>query len=136
MDLGVYVVKTYGRVHKWIYHWAVLVVTPDGSYVYHNSEYNEINANGGSIKKESWESFLSKYELIYTIKTDLTEDEVVSRTSPLLSLPYEKVFFNCNTYVKRICPDYTPMAQEKYAYITIAVIGLFILISPKIAAKL
>ena len=121
---GIYIVKTYGRKVRYIYHWAVLVVKDNEKYVYHNSFHNPINPWGGSIAKESWDSFTKKYEPIDFIRTDLTENEVLERTNPLLHKMYQRIFFNCNDYVMDVAPQYTPMAQEKYFYIGIIAIAI------------
>lgn len=128
MDNGIYIVETYGRKVKYVYHWAVLVVKDNEKYIYHNSSYNQLNDKGGSVKKESWESFLTKYKPIKFIKTNLTEQQVIERTEPLLNKPYQKIFFNCNTYAKAISPEFTPIAQEKYFYIAgiILITGIII----------
>ena len=116
MENGIYIVKTYGRKTKYFYHWGLLCVKSNGDYIYHNSEYNEKNSNGGSIKKESWEEFTNKYKPINFIKTNLSESELIKKVTPLLSKPYQKILFNCNTFLKEVAPQFTPLAQEKYFY--------------------
>jgi len=116
MENGIYVIETYGRKTKLIYHYGILVKNGFNDYVLHNSEYNEPNIFGGSLKLESLQDFLSKYESIQCYKTNLTEQEVLSKTEPLLDKKYSNLFFNCNTYAATIAPDFTPFAQEKYFY--------------------
>jgi len=116
MKDGVYIIKTDGRKTKWVYHWAILVINNGTEYVLHNSEYNEKNLYGGSVKMETLKSFLTKYKPLKFYLTRLTEKEVLERSKPLLSKPYTKVLFNCYTYVKKVNPAFSEVAQEEKLY--------------------
>ena len=116
MKEGVYIIKTDGRKTKWIYHWGVLVISGNKQYVLHNSEYNEKNSFGGSLKMETLGSFLTKYKPLKFYLTGLTEKEVLERSNSLLSKPYNKILFNCYTYVKRVNPDLKESSQEQPFY--------------------
>lgn len=122
---GVYVIKTYGFEYKQIYHFGILIVNDSERYVYHNSPDNELNDYGGSIRRDEIDEFLVKYKIINITKTSLTEDLVQFRTSKLLGFKYHVVKFNCNSYVRKIAPLYSTMAQDEYVYIA----GFTIMIS-------
>ncbi len=120
----VYIVKAYPKSGlTWVYHWAVLVDDGVKKVVYHNSFSNLLNKYGGSVVKEDWSEFIKRYVPAKYYKTDVSESDVLKKTDQVKDEVYDKVFFNCHTYVKAIYSNIPP-AQE--SYFIVAGIGIII----------
>jgi hypothetical protein len=132
----VYIVSAYGSKIPLVHHWGILVTDEnDYHYIYHNSPNNKMNGYGGNIIKEKYSDFLAKgYQPFKLIETNLTEEEVEQKTIDYLPRKFNKIFFNCNDYVKNVYPD-TPIGQE-YSFYYGIVIFILLLVSILIIRKL
>lgn len=91
-------ITTTSDVTPLILHRGIVVVEDDGkAYVYHNSP-NELNEIGGSVIKESVDSWLKSRKIKSIKPTNITRDKIENMYINLAQKKFNLFSFNCEQF--------------------------------------
>jgi hypothetical protein len=86
---------------QFCYHVGIVYDDGNKKLVYHNDPYIK-NRYGGNVCAEKYENFMKNRNVLKTIRTHVTNDDIMRVARKCRNEKYDTFFFNCEDFVLEI----------------------------------